>query len=121
MAGGQELSFTSCQGGVVYEKIHLDGWRIDIYKFEGGPFLYVSERFTDRNLFKTGQTYDVTCTGMSDLHPVQSSMPEQRRGGPPLTPAIFVNAHDGIPNLPPSADDSAKRQPSQVIRKGQTG
>src|SRR5260370_33597109 len=116
MAGGQELSFTSCQGGVVYEKIHLDGWRINIYKFERGPFLYVGERLTDRNLFKTGQTYAVTCTGMSDLDPVQSSMPEQRRGGPPPTPDILLKPQRGIPNIHPSADrQTRRRQPQQHL------
>src|SRR5215831_12749693 len=101
MAGGEELSFTPCQRGVVYKKIHLDGWRIDIYKFERGPFLDVSKGLTNGNLFKTGQTDDVPRSGMSDLDPVQSSMPEQRRGGAPLPPAILVYADDGIPNFHP--------------------
>src|SRR6516162_4860434 len=109
MASREELTFTPGQWGVVYEKIHLDGWRIDLHKFD------LEERLADQNLLKTGQTYDVTCPGMPDLDPVQSSMSEQRGNSPPLAPAVLMNADDGIPNLDPSADDPAKREPAQVI------
>ena len=115
MARRQKLAFASCERRVVHQEVHLNRRRIDIDELERSSLFQISQRFSDEHLLETGQTDNVTGTGMFDLDSLQALVSKQGCHCAALTPTVFVNADNRITDFYPPAHNATKSQPAEII------
>src|SRR5260370_42455309 len=114
MARRQKLAFTPGERRVVHKEVHLNCRRIDINELERRPLFQVSQRFSDEDLLETGQTDNVTGTGMFDLDSLQTLVSKQGCHCAALTPAVLVNADNRITDFYPPTHHATKNQPAEI-------
>src|SRR4029077_14697030 len=100
---------------IVYQNVHPNRGRIDIHKLKRRPFFAVCQGFADINFLETGQSNDVAGGRVSYFHLLQSRVGKERRDCSPLPAAIAVDADDRVADRDATADDTPKRNSSEVI------
>ena len=63
----RNLPFTSGEGRVVDDELHLDGGRIDVDEGNGFAFLGIGEGFADEDVLETGEADDAAGARLGDL------------------------------------------------------